>query len=121
MVQTTLVEVQPFKEVENYFIDSLLYQKDIEPLKQSLPDDVDSGNKAYSESKENVSAIFSIKSIVAYLNDPIVITPPKMRVSGSSMKMLLLITLCVLTMYLNLSILVLFSCLYPSRKWHAYI
>jgi len=39
-------------------------------LKQSLPDDVDSGNKAYSESKENVPAIFSIKSIVAYLNDP---------------------------------------------------
>ena len=40
------IEVQPFKEVENYFTDSLLYQKDIEPLKQSLSGDGDSGNKA---------------------------------------------------------------------------
>jgi len=61
--------VQPFKGVENYFTDSLLYQEDIEPLRQSLPDDVDSGNEADSESEEDVPATISIEPIIAYLND----------------------------------------------------
>jgi len=46
----------------------------------------------------------------------IVIISSKIRTSGSLMKMLLLITLYVLKMYLNLSILVPCTCLYPSWK-----
>jgi len=61
--------VQPFKKVENYFTDSLIYQKDIEPLKQSWPNDVDSGIEADSESEEDVPATISIEPIVTYLND----------------------------------------------------
>ena len=68
MVRTVFTETQPFKRVENYFSNSLLYQEDIEPIKQTLPDDVDSGNGADSES-EDVLAIISIKSIVVYLDD----------------------------------------------------
>jgi len=34
-----------------------------------LPDDIDSGNEANSESGEDESAIFSIEPIVAYLDD----------------------------------------------------
>jgi len=52
VIRTIFTEVQPFKGVKNYFTDTLLYQEDIEPLKQSLPDDLDSGNKADSESEE---------------------------------------------------------------------
>ena len=55
-------KMQLFKGVENYFIDSLLYQENNEPVKQSLPDDVDSGNKADSESEE-ASIFFSIEPI----------------------------------------------------------
>jgi len=69
VVRTVFAKVQPFKGVENYFTDSLLYQEDIEPLKQSLPDDVDSGNEMDSESKEDVPATLSIEPIMAYLND----------------------------------------------------
>ena len=60
LVQTVFAEVQPFKGVENYFTDSLLYQEDIEPLKQSLPDDLDSGNETDSELKEDAPATISI-------------------------------------------------------------
>ena len=114
-------KMQLFKGVENYFIDSLLYQENNEPVKQSLPDDVDSGNKADSESGEDAPAIFSIEPIVAYLDDFDCNNLGEMRVSGSLMKMLHLITLCVLRMYLNLSILVPWACLCPSQKWHTCI
>ena len=53
LVQTVFAEVQPFKGVENYFTDSLLYQEDIKPLNQSPPDDLDSGNEVDSESEED--------------------------------------------------------------------
>ena len=69
LVRTTFAEVQSFKEIENYFTESLLYQEDIEPLKQSLPDDLDSGNEADSELEEDVPATISIEPIVTYLND----------------------------------------------------
>jgi len=39
-------------------------------VKQSLPDDVESGNEADSESKEDMTVTFSIEPIVAYLDDP---------------------------------------------------
>jgi len=113
--------MQLFKGVENYFTNSLLYQENNELLKQSLPDDFNSGNEADSESGEDVSAIFSIEPIVTYLDDFDCNNLVKMRVSGSLIKMLLLITLCILKMYLNLSILVLCICLYPSQNgMHAY-
>jgi len=57
-------EVQPFKGVEIYFTDSLLYQEDIEPLKQSLSDDVDSANEADSESEEDAPTTICIEPIV---------------------------------------------------------
>jgi len=69
VVRGIFAEIQPFKGLENYFTDSLLYQENNEPVKQSLLDDVDSGNRKDSESGEDVSAIFSIEPIVAYLND----------------------------------------------------
>ena len=69
IVRTVFAKVQPLKGVENYFTDSLIYQEGIEPLKQSLPDDFDSGNEADSKSEEDARATISIEPIVAHLND----------------------------------------------------
>ena len=63
MVRTIFPEVQPFKGVKNYFTDSLLYQEDIEPIKQSLPDDIDNSNKADSELEEDAPATISINQL----------------------------------------------------------
>jgi len=63
-------EKQPFKTVENYFTDALLYQEDNKIAKEPLPKDVDSGNEVDSEAEENTPATFAFKLIVAYLSDP---------------------------------------------------
>jgi len=63
-------EKQPFKGVENYFTNALLYQEANKVTKESLPEDVNSGNEADSEPEENMPATFAFKPIVVYLNDP---------------------------------------------------
>jgi len=63
-------EKQPFKGVENYFTDALLYQEVNNVAKTLLPKDVDSGNETDSEPEENTPATFDFIPIVAYLNDP---------------------------------------------------
>jgi len=70
MVQTMFAEKQPFKGVENYFADALLYQEANKVAKEPLLEDDDSGNEADSESEEDIPAIFAYKLIVAYFNDP---------------------------------------------------
>jgi len=40
-----------------------------EPVEQSLPNDVDSGNEADSESEEDAPATINIEPIIAYLDD----------------------------------------------------
>ena len=62
--------------MENYITDSLLYQENIEPLKQSLADDIDSGNEADSKSEEDAQATI-IEPIVAHLNDYVRNDPAK--------------------------------------------
>jgi len=51
-VRMVFTEMQPFKRVENYFTDSLLYRENGKVVEKSLPDDINSGNKADSESGE---------------------------------------------------------------------
>ena len=45
-VQTVFTKKQPFKGVENYFTDALLYQKANKAVKELFPEDVDSDNEA---------------------------------------------------------------------------
>ena len=59
-------EMQPFKGVENYFTDSLLYKV----VGKTLPNDINSGNEVDSESREDPEVSFNEEPIVAYLNDP---------------------------------------------------
>jgi len=56
--------------VEKYFTDSLLYKENDKVVEKLLPDDIDSSNKADSESGEDPEVSFDEESIVAYLNDP---------------------------------------------------
>ena len=51
-VQTVLADKQPFKGVENYFTDALLYQEDNKTSKQPLPDDDDNGKRQILSLKE---------------------------------------------------------------------
>ena len=48
-VRTLIVERYPFKGVENYFTESLLYQDSLETNENSQPEEPDSGNEADSE------------------------------------------------------------------------
>jgi len=68
-------EKQPFKGVENYFTDALLYQKFSKTSKESLPDNDDSGNEADSESEGNTPATLVSEPIVACFNNPQCNTP----------------------------------------------
>ena len=51
-VRTVFAEMQPFKGVENYFTDSLLYKENSKVIKKSFPDDIYSGNQADLESEK---------------------------------------------------------------------
>ena len=70
MVRTMFAEIQPFKRVENYFTNSLLYQETSKITKKPLPDDIDSGNQADFESEEDTLATFAMEPLVAYLDNP---------------------------------------------------
>ena len=61
--QTVFTEKQPFKWVENYFTDCLLYQGDNEIAKEPLLEDDDSGNKADSESEEDTPATLTFNQL----------------------------------------------------------
>ena len=63
-------EKQPFKGVENYFTDALLYQEIGETSKEPLLDNDDSGNEADSESEGDTPATLIDEPIVACFNNP---------------------------------------------------
>jgi len=54
-VRTLIAERHPFKGVENYFTDFLLYQDSLEVDENSHPEEPDSGNEAYTEPEEECS------------------------------------------------------------------
>jgi len=68
-VRTVFAEKQPFKGVDNYFTDALLYQEVSETSKESSPDNDDSGNEADSESEGDTSATWVGEPIIAYFNN----------------------------------------------------
>ena len=63
-------KIQPFKRVENYFTDSILYKESNKGVKESLPYNVNSANEADSESKEDVPATLIFEPKVAYPDNP---------------------------------------------------
>ena len=71
-------EKQPFKGVENYFTDALLYQID-KTSKEPLPDNDDSGNEADSESEGDTPATLVGEPIVACFSNCLLYTSPSPR------------------------------------------
>jgi len=53
MVRTMFAEMRPFKGVENYFTNSLLYKENGKVVEKSLPNDINSSNEADLESGED--------------------------------------------------------------------
>ena len=51
-VRTLIAERHPFKGVENYFTDCLLYQDSLETDKNPHPEEYDSSNEADTELEE---------------------------------------------------------------------
>jgi len=69
-VQMVFAEKQPFKGVENYFTDTLLYQEIGKTSKEPSPDNDDSGNQEDSESEGDMSATLVGEPIIAWFNNP---------------------------------------------------
>jgi len=52
-VRTLIAERHPFKKVENYFTDSLLYQDSLENDKNPHPEELDCSNEADMEPEDD--------------------------------------------------------------------
>ena len=52
-VRTFIAERHPFKWVENYFTDSLLYQDSLEADENPHPEEIDSGNDVDTEPEDD--------------------------------------------------------------------
>jgi len=52
-VRTLIAERHPFKGVDNYFTDSLVYQDSLEADENPHPEELDSGNEADTELEED--------------------------------------------------------------------
>ena len=88
-------------------------------MKQSLPDNIDSGSKADSESEEYAPATISVEQIVAYMNDY-----DRNNLAENEGEWVLnenIVFDYYLCLKMYLSMLVPYTCLYQSRKWHACI
>ena len=66
-VRTLIAERHPFKGVENYFTDSLLYQDSVETDEIPQPEEPDSGNEADTE-PEKEECMWELDPLVTSIN-----------------------------------------------------
>ena len=66
-VRMLIAERHPFKRVENYFIDSLLYQDSLEVDENSHLEELDSGNEVDTEPEED-ECLWEINPVVMSIN-----------------------------------------------------
>jgi len=67
-VRTLITERLLFKAVENYFIDSLLYQDSLEIDQNPQPEKLDSGNEADVESEAEEECLWELNPLVTSIN-----------------------------------------------------
>ena len=67
-----IVERHPFKGVENYFTDSLMYQDSLKTNEKQQPEEPDSDNEADTEPEE---CMWELNSLVTSINKLVLITP----------------------------------------------
>ena len=63
-----IAERHPFKGVENYFTDSLMYQESLEMNENSQPGEPDSGNEADIEPEVEEKCIWELNPLVTSIN-----------------------------------------------------
>ena len=63
-----IAEKHPFKGVENYFIDSLLYQDSLETDENSKTEELDSGNEADVEPEAEEECLQELNPLVTSVN-----------------------------------------------------
>ena len=63
-----IAERHPFKGVENYFTDSLLYQDPMEMNENLQPDEPDSGNEADIEPEVEEECLWELNPLVTSIN-----------------------------------------------------
>ena len=63
-----IAERHPFKGVENYFTDSLLYQDSLETNENSQPKEPDSGNEADTEPEAEEECLWELNPLVMSIN-----------------------------------------------------
>ena len=67
-VWTLITEWHPFKGVENYFTDSLLYQDSLEMNKTPKKEELDSGNEADIEPEAEEEYLWELNPLVTSIN-----------------------------------------------------
>ena len=67
-IWTLIVKRNPFKGVENYFTDSLLYQDSLKTGKNTQPEEPDSGNEANVESEAKDECLWELNPLVMSIN-----------------------------------------------------
>ena len=77
-MRTLIAESHPFNRVENYFMDSLLYQDSLETNENPQPEEPDSGNEADTEPEAEEECLWELNPLVTSINKSMSITPPMM-------------------------------------------
>jgi len=67
-VRTLIAERHPFKGVENYFTNSLLYQDSLETNENLQPEEPDSGNEADTDPEAKEERLWELNSLVTSIN-----------------------------------------------------
>ena len=67
-VRTLIAERHPFKGVENYFTDSLLYQDSLETNENPQPEELDSGNETDVEPEADEECLGELNPLVTSIN-----------------------------------------------------
>jgi len=67
-VRTLIVERHPFKGVENYFTDSLLYQDSLEIDENPQSEELDSDNEADTEPEAEKECLWELNPLVTSVN-----------------------------------------------------
>jgi len=67
-VRTLIAKRHPFKMVENYFADSLLYQDSLETNENPQPEELDSGNEADVVSEAEEECLWGLNPLVTSIN-----------------------------------------------------
>ena len=66
--RTLIAKRHPFKGVENYFTDSLLYQDSLEIDENPQPEELDSGNETDVEPEAEEECLWELNPLVTSVN-----------------------------------------------------